>query len=242
MAERVDNRYKQFLLAGTVNTGIAAAFCMVLLLTVAGWSGLVAAAEPTGETGDAGKPGAVQVIMPEVQPRHIAKDKIDDESFEFGIYAGVLNIDNFGSEPVIGIKASYFTTEDLFLQINYGISKAGHTSAEDLFPAFNLLSDDERDYTYYDLLVGYNIFPGEVFITSKLAFNSAIYFVGGVGNTDFAGENNFTTTLGTGYRIVLRDWLTWHVDFRDHIFKSDIINADEVTNNLEMTTGLTLFF
>lgn len=242
MAERMDNRVKQFLLARIVNSGIAAVLGRTLLLLPICWAGLVAAAEPAGEPGAAGKPDAVQVIMPEVQPLKVSEDEIDDESFEFGLYAGVINIDNFGSEPVIGFKASYFTTEDLFLQLNYGMSKAGRTSAEELFPEFNLLTDDERDYTYYNILVGYNIFPGEVFMTSKLAFNSSIYLVGGVGNTDFAGEDNFTTTLGTGYRIILRDWLTWHVDFRDHIFKSDIINESEVTHNLELSTGMTLFF
>lgn len=242
MAERVDYRYKQLLLAQTVMSVMAAALRGALILVAICWTVLAVAADQAGETGDAVKPEPVQVIKPEVRSRHVAEARIDDESFEIGIYAGILNIDNFGSEPVVGIKASYFTTEDLFLQLNYGMSRAGLTSFEAITGNFRLLTDDERDYTYYDILVGYNIFPGEVFMTSKLAFNSAIYLVGGVGNTDFAGENNFTTTLGTGYRIVLRDWLTWHVDFRDHIFKSDLINDSEVTHNMEMTTGLTVFF
>jgi outer membrane beta-barrel protein len=79
-------------------------------------------------------------------------------------------------------------------------------------------------------------------MTSKLTFNSSFYLVGGVGNTEFGGEDNFTTTLGTGYRIVLRDWLTWHVDLRDHIFKSDIISSSRITNNIELSTGVTWFF
>lgn len=192
---------------------------------------------------DGGKPGAVQVIQPEVQPREVSEAAIDDESFEIGIFAGVINIDNFGSEPLYGVKASYHATEDFFLQINYAVSKAGNTSFEDLSgDNIRLLTDSERDYTYYNALVGYNIFPGEVFMTSSLTFNSAFYLAAGVGNTEFGGEDNFTTTLGTGFRIVLRDWLTWHIDFRDHIFKSDIINENETTHNLELSTGFSLFF
>jgi outer membrane beta-barrel protein len=242
MAKRMDNRVKQFLLAQPIKTGIGAALCRTLILLSIGWAGLATAAEPTGNTGGVGKPDAVQVIMPEVQPRDVSEDAIDDESFEIGLYAGVLNIDNFGSEPVYGVRASYFATEDLFLQLNYGKSKAGNTSFEDITGNFRLLTDNQRDYTYYNILAGYNLFPGEVFMTSKLAFHSSIYLVGGVGNTDFAGEDNFTTTLGTGYRIILLDWLSWQVDFRDHIFKSDIINKDETTHNLELTTGITFFF
>ena len=241
MAECMDTRDQQFLLRRMTTTGRSALLGLTLALGSVCWAATSAAAENAADAGKTEKPGAVQVIKPEVQPRDISVARIDDESFEIGIYAGILNIDNFGSEPLIGVKASYFTTEDLFLQANYARASAGLTSFESI-SGFRLLTDKERDYTYYDLLVGYNIFPGEVFMTSRLAFNSSIYLVGGVGNTDFAGEDNFTTILGTGYRIVLRDWLTWHVDFRDHIFKSDIINQSEITHNLELSTGVTLLF
>ncbi|MEN8106533.1 MAG: outer membrane beta-barrel domain-containing protein [Pseudomonadota bacterium] len=178
-----------------------------------------------------------------MKPREVTEADIDDESFEIGVFVGIINIDNFSSEPLYGINASYYATEDFFLQLNYAVSSADLTSFEELSGEnVRLLTDSERDYTYYNALVGYNIFPGEVFMTSKLTFNSALYLVGGVGNTDFGGEDNFTITLGTGYRIVLRDWLTWHIDFRDHIFKSDIIKEDQTTHNMELSTGLSLFF
>jgi outer membrane beta-barrel protein len=79
-------------------------------------------------------------------------------------------------------------------------------------------------------------------MTSQLTFNSDFYLVGGVGNTRFGGEDNFTTTLGTGYRIVLRDWLTWNIDFRDHIFSSDIIKSNQTTHNIELSTGVAFFY
>lgn len=189
------------------------------------------------------KPAAVQVITPEVKPREVKEADIDDEIFGIGVYAGILSIDNFGSEPIYGVSALFHATEDFFLQFNYAVSRADKTSFEELSGEdVNLLTSSERDYTTYDLLVGYNIFPGEVFMTSKLTFNSDFYLVGGVGNTEFGGEDNFTTTLGTGYRIVLRDWLTWQIDFRDHIFKSDIINSNQTTHNIELSTGITFFY
>ena len=241
MAECMDNWNKRVFL-GRIRRyclAVGRAVAIVSLL----WASLVGAEENTNNIDTIDKPGAVQVIKPEVKPRDISEAEIDTEFFEIGVYAGVLNIDNFGSEPVYGINASFHATEDFFLQGNYAVSKAGTTSFEDLSGEnVRLLTDSERDYTYYNLLLGYNIFPGEVFMTSKLTFNSAFYLVGGVGNTKFGGEDNFTTTLGTGYRIVLRDWLTWHIDFRDHIFKSDIINESQTTHNLELSSGVTLFF
>jgi outer membrane beta-barrel protein len=207
------------------------------------WAGLAAAAENVNVPGDGDKPPAVQVIKPEVKPREISEADIDTELFEIGLFAGILTIDNFGSEPVYGVNASFHASEDFFLQLNYGTSKAGLTSFEEVSGEdIRLLTDSQRDYTYYNVMVGYNIFPGEVFMTSKLTFNSDFYLAGGVGNTKFGGEDNFTITLGTGYRIILLDWLTWHVDFRDHIFKSDIIEENQTTNNVEFSTGVSLFF
>lgn len=206
-------------------------------------SGLAVAEENASDEDESGRSGAVQVITPEVRPRKVTEADIDDEFFEIGVYAGILTIDNFGSEPVYGIKAAFHATEDFFLQFNYGAAEAGLTSFEELSGSnVRLLTSSDRDYTYYNLLVGYNIFPGEVFMTERLTFNSAFYLVGGVGNTEFGGEDNFTMTFGTGYRIVLRDWLTWHIDIRDHIFDSDIIKKSQTTHNMELTTGVTLFF
>jgi len=242
MAECMDNWPERVLLGHSVQTAPANLAGRLIIVVALLWAGLALAQEDTGAP-DPGKPEPVQVIMPEVKPQEVTEAAIDDESFEIGIFAGVLNIDNFGSEPVYGVNASYYATEDFFLQANYGMSKAGKTSFESLSGNnIRLLTDSERDYTYYDFLFGYNIFPGEVFMTSKLTFNSAFYLVAGVGNTEFGGEDNFTTTVGTGYRIVLRDWLTWHIDYRDHIFKSDIIKKDQTTHNLELSTGITVFF
>ena len=212
-------------------------------MTLALCLGLLTCGQTARAAEDNSGPGAVQVIKPEVLPREISEDDIDDEFFEIGLFAGNLTIDNFGSEPVYGVNASFHATEDFFLQMNYGMSEAGLTSFEELSGQnVRLLSDSERDYTFYNLLVGYNIFPGEVFMTAKLTFNSSFFLVGGIGNTEFGGEDNFTVTLGTGYRIVLRDWLTWHIDYRDHIFQSDILKEDQTTHNIEFSTGLTLFF
>ncbi len=206
-------------------------------------AGLIMTSTEARAADEESKPAPVQVIAPEVEPREISEAEIDKEFFEVGAYIGILTIDNFGSAPVYGVNAAFHATEDFFLQFNYGMSKAGNTTFEELSgDNVRLLTDSEREYTYYNLLVGYNIFPGEVFMTSKLTFNSAFFLVGGVGNTDFGGEEHFTITLGTGYRIVLRDWLTWHIDYRDHIFESDILNESETTHNLELSTGVTFFF
>lgn len=239
----MENRLKYILLDCIACSRIAAMTGKSFLMLSMFWLATIFYADVSVADETVDKPAAVQVITPEVKPREVSEADIDNEILGVGVYAGMLAIDNFGSEPVYGLSALFNATEDFFLQFNYAVSRAGKTSFEELSgDNVNLLSSSDRDYTYYDLLVGYNIFPGEVFMTSKLTFNSDFYLVGGVGNTRFGGEDNFTTTLGTGYRIVLRDWLTWNIDFRDHIFKSDIIKGNQTTHNIELSTGVTFFY
>jgi outer membrane beta-barrel protein len=194
------------------------------------------ASAPT--TTDVTKP----VIEPQVERRQIKVPKIDTEDFELGAYAGVLSIEDFGSNSVVGLRLAYHITESFFLEGNAGRSRGGKTSYEQLSGAAQLLTDSEREYTYYSLSAGWNALPGEVFVGKNRAYNSALYFLFGVGDTKFGGDNRFTANGGFGYRILLTDWLATHLDFRDYLFDSDLLGAKKVTNNLEASLGLTVFF
>ncbi len=195
-------------------------------------------APDTEDSGDV-QINPILVVEPDKQVREQYEAKIDTEFFELGAYMGIIGIEDFDTPSVLGVKASFHATEDFFLQANYGQAEAG-TSAAEITSSANLIAD--RDYEYYNLLVGYNLFPGEAFITQNLTLNSAFYVVAGIGNTDFAGDNHFTITYGSGYRIILSDWLTWNMDFRNHTYESNVLPISKRVNNLEFTLGLTAFF
>lgn len=185
----------------------------------------------------------IKIIEPDVQQSKNDQAKIDNEVFEAGFFLGMISIEDFGTHPLYGVKASFHATEDFFLQANYGRSEAGRTSYETINGSgINILTDADREYSYYDVLVGYNLFPGETFVTRNLTFNSAFYLIGGVGNTQFAGDEQFTLVVGTGYRIIFSDWLTWNLDYRDHMFETELLGHKKRTHNIEFATGLTVFF
>lgn len=217
------NRFQQFLLT----TGVA---CFSLAP--------FANAEDDGNV----EINPIIVVEPDPEVREVYEAQIDSEFLEVGAYVGVISIEDFGSNPVTGVKASFHATEDFFLQANYGVSEAGQTTAEYWFGDEDINVITERDYEYYNLLIGYNLFPGETFINQGLTLNSAFYLVAGAGNTDFAGDNHFTITIGTGYRIILKDWLTFNLDMRDMSYEAQYGPKNKVTHNLEFTGGLTAFF
>ena len=182
------------------------------------------------------------VIEPQVERREVKVPKIRAKDIELGAYYGELSIQYFGAQPVEGGRLDYHINEDLFVEATYGRAKGGRTSYELLSGNVQLLSDAERRFTYYNLSLGYNLLPGEVFIGRNLAMTSALYMIGGIGNVKFAGDQNFAVNFGAGFRVLPTDWLALHIDVQDLVFKSNDIGIYQLKNNLQATIGATVFF
>ena len=182
------------------------------------------------------------VIEPEIERREIEAADIDTEDFEVGIYAGQLSVEDFGVNTVSGLHFTYHVTEGFFVDASAGRSDTERTSFERLSGAAQLLTESEREYSYYNLSFGYNILPGESFIGSERALNSSLYLIGGVGKTDFAGDDRFTLNLGVGFRFMPLDWLAVHADLRDYVFDMDLLGQEKTSHNFEARLGVSFFF
>jgi len=183
-----------------------------------------------------------QVIDPQVERREIKEPAIDTEDFEIGAFAGIMSIEDFGSDLVYGLRLAYHITEGFFVEGTAGQTEAGLTSFEILSGGAPIISDDDRTYTYYNLNVGYNVLPGEAFIGESRAFNNSLYLIAGLGSTRFAGDDRFTVNFGFGYRFVLTDSISLRIDFRDHLYDIDLLGEEKTVHNLEGTLGLSVFF
>jgi outer membrane beta-barrel protein len=213
---------------------------LTTLLAAAAWPGDGhAQARGTDEGLEAGQP---QVVEPAVKRREIERARIDTENFEAGAFIGTISIEDFGSSFVYGGRLAYHFTEDLFAEASLGTAKAGRTSYEDLSGAAELLTDDEREYTYYDLAIGWNALPGEVFFGGRRAMPSSVYFTLGAGSTRFAGDDHFTVMVGSGLRLLVTDWVALHLDVRDQMFDSDLLGEQKLTQNLQVGLSVTAFF
>jgi len=184
----------------------------------------------------------MQVIKPSLKREPIKQARIDTENFEVGAYVGKLSIEDFGSSSVTGARLAYHFSEDFFAEASVGQATAGSTSFERLSGSVQLLTDAERDLSYYNISFGFNVLPGEAFVGSGRAFHTALYLIAGTGSTEFAGDDRHTLNLGFGYRFIFNDWLAGHLDARDHIFDIDLLGSNKTSHNLEVSTGLTLFF
>jgi len=183
-----------------------------------------------------------QVVEPRVKRRDVNPPGLDTENFEAGLFVGTVSIEDFGASVSYGGRFAYHFTEDVFAEVTVGTAKAGRTSYEDLSGAAELLTDSERQFTHYDLAIGWNALPGEVFLGGKRALPSAVYFTLGAGSTRFAGDDHFSVVLGAGLRVLANDWVAVHLDARDIAFESDLLGENKLTHNLQFTFGLTAFF
>ena len=180
-----------------------------------------------------------QVIEPDIYRRDIVVPRIDTENFEISAYYGVLDVEDFGTEPAYGLRAAYHITEDFFIEGAIGMSETSDETLENL-TTFNILQDE--DITYYNVSIGYNIFPGEVFLGSNYAMTSTFYLMFGVGNVEFNDEDEFAYNLGFGLKILPTDWLSVRLDVRDIVYETDLLGDNEFTNNFEISANLGLFF
>lgn len=182
------------------------------------------------------------VITPQVERREVRVADIDTENWEAGAYVGSLSVEDFEVNIVYGARIAYHISEDFFAEGIVGTSDAGLSSFERLSGGAPLLTDSERQFTYYSLGFGWNALPGEIFLGGKRALNSAVYLTLGAGSTRFAGDDRFTLTGGAGVRVLVRDWLAVHLDMRDHVMEIDVLGSKKTSHNYEATLSLTAFF
>lgn len=213
-----------------------------ILMLCLGAASLLSPAFVLADAEDKSIPAQEQVIQPQLERRDVKVPHINADDIEVGFYKGILSIENFSAQSVTGLRLAYHVTEDFFIE---GV-KAKSTISDEFFRsrAFPITGFDkqEEDLTYYNVSLGYNVLPGEIFLGRRWAMASAFYIIGGIGTTTFAKESHATFNFGGGYRILLNDWFALHIDMRDHVFDSDLLGQNKRTNNFEATAGLTVFF
>jgi outer membrane beta-barrel protein len=182
-----------------------------------------------------------QVVVPQVDRRDIDKPKFPSNDFAFGVFSGTYATQNFGSSLVYGARIGYHVTEDFFVEGVYAQTKVSDELFRQILPG-GVFPQDREKLTYYNFSVGYNLFPGEIFIGGRRARPSQFYIVGGVGSTKFDEQRRPTYNFGFGYRVYLADWVALQLDLRDHIFSLDLLGKRQNTQNVEFTGGLTVYF
>lgn len=212
----------------------ALALCALLAAFTASAQTAPSPAEPD-------KPANEQVIVPEVARRNVKLPRYPSNDFEVGVFAGTYATENFGTTEVDGLRLGYHVTEDVFFEGVFGRTKVNDSAFRQVLPGGIFPTGVEKLY-YTNVSVGLNLLPGEVFIGRNFALASSAYVIAGLGTTRFNQQRLQTFNLGGGFRVFLGEGVAVQADARDHIYSVDLLGKRRVTQNLELTAGLTFFF
>ena len=193
-----------------------------------------AADAPAADTPD-------QVIVPQVERRDVHKPRYPSNDFEIGLFGGTYSSQNFGTSFNWGGRLGYDITEDFFVEATYGRSKVSDKEFRNILPG-GLFTPEQEKLKYYDLSVGWNFLPGEIFIGKNWAKASTMYAIGGIGTTSFDSQRMQTWNFGVGAKLFLADWVALRVDVRDHIFALDLLGKRTTTQNPDLSAGFSFFF
>lgn len=207
-------------------------FCLIAIWFLASGGFSLAQAEdfPRGEE---------PLIQPPSEEKERKEARIDSELLEVGPFFGLYTMETFGTSAVFGLRLAYHLTEDIFFEGTFGMTKVDQDAFRRL-TGRSLVADE--DVTYWSADVGYNLFPGQIFLTRGRTINSTIYVLGGLGQTRLDRRTHFTFNVGTGYKFFITDWLDVRAELRTHAFERDLTGEKELTFNLEATAGVALFF
>ena len=182
-----------------------------------------------------------QVIVPGVSRRDIKLPRFPSNDFEAGAFVGTYSTQNFGASTVAGLRLGYHITEDFFAEGVFAQTQVSDANYRQILPG-GVFANEKENLSYYNLSVGYNVLPGEVFWGSKRAWPFALYLIGGVGSTSFNQQRRATFNFGSGMRVFFTDNISMQIDARDHIFSLDVLGKNQTTQNLELSLGLTASF
>ncbi len=184
---------------------------------------------------------AVKIIEPNQNIKAAEAAAIDTEQFEVGGFVGMLAVEDFDSNPVYGISFTYHINDDFIVSLQTATSDVGRATFEDVVDG-DFLSDSDETFQYSSLTGGYRLFHGRSFRGKSNKYNSNIYLHAGFSSIEFAGNSETGIIIGTSYKTVMTDWLTWDLSLKDHIFERDFLNDTKRTHNIEWSLGLNILF
>ena len=209
---------------------------LLLMLPLLLWQSLCWAQQADESAADPG------LLNPQVERSGFDESLIDSDDFELIASFGYISIEDFGVNALNVLSVAYHVNPHVFLRASAARSEAGSTSFETLTGGAPLLTEEERQFEFYRIDIGYNLLPGEAFIDEKTTFNTALYVTVGMGDTTFAGDERSTISYGVGYRLIIWEYSALCTEFRNNVFDMDVFGENKSTSNLEFTLGISLIF
>lgn len=185
--------------------------------------------------------GAMPALEPDGERRKVVMPEIDNEFVELGVHVGSMNVEDFGSSLSYGAKIAFHATDSFFLEARASVASV----TDEPFRRYNLTLFGDRgrtDLYSYAVALGWNVLPGEVYLSRERSLNASAYVLGGAGSISFAGDDYFSVLVGMGLRVLPTDWLSIRVETVVTEYESTIFGYKKFSHNMEALLGVQVFF
>ena len=179
---------------------------------------------------------AFDIVKPDTEQEIIKDSDIRNVSMSVGFYTGIISYENFNSNYLAALYLSYPFNEKVFVEAEFGVSAINDSEYRAIgWPIFD---SEESDVSFYTVLVGYNLLPGEVYWSQTKTLISSFYLIGGIGSINFDDQDTVTINLGAGFKMELNDDMSLRFEARDRVFDTDTLGTDKLSNNIEFHLGI----
>jgi outer membrane beta-barrel protein len=179
----------------------------------------------------------VDVVPVPTQAGKATVTSFETHDIELGLDVGILSVEDFNSNALLGVSANYFVTPKIFARVRFASSETERSNSEQ-----NNNFNPDRRFTYGSIGVGYRLFSGYSAVHNFQRFTSGIFAVAGVDAVEFAGEDTSGYFFGATYKCLINHSLSADVNFISHVYDRDFLNVEKTTMNNEFSFGLNLRF
>jgi len=185
--------------------------------------------------------GSLPEIQPEIERREIKIPRIDSEYFELGLLAGALSVEDFGSHLLYGVQGSLHVTQSFFFRAQAVRSKINDNVFRRLgLPLF--AGSGTQAIDKYSVLLGWDVFPGEVYLGESYTISSNIYVQAGASSILIGEKDYLGVVVGVGLRLMPVDWFSISLDVSGSEYNSDIFGFEKISHDYETSIGLGVYF
>ena len=186
----------------------------------------------------------ITVITPKKEVEQVDSAQIDEERFEIGAFVGSLSVQEFDTVFLAGITGSFHINSRFMASLRYGQSNPVEASFERFNEGVNFVPDRDDGFRFVALEGSIKISETRSYLgkRDRYKYSSRLYFDLGIENVQFAGNDEIGFSLGLNYKVVVTDWLTANLIFKDHIVEREFLGEDKLSQNLEISIGFSGLF
>jgi outer membrane beta-barrel protein len=159
---------------------------------------------------------------------------------ELTVQGGYYASDLFDGTYVLGGAYAYHMTEDLAVEASAAWTRIASSGGPELERAFSLLGDKNRRSLLFDADLVWDPAHGKLRLGGAIQ-HFDLYAAAGAGVVDSVLSNDIAGNAALGLKFFIGRAIAVRIDFRDHVYRQQLLVRKEWVNDVTAMIGLGVF-